>query len=113
MNQNLNERGAHKAGCECGFCKNKGSFGKKKDADKDKSDGDEKESTAESIVRRVLEKNWIKGAVNPEHKGYCTPMSKDTCTPRRKALARRFKSGDLHGESRAACIVTKLLDEGT
>lgn len=37
-------------------------------------------------------KNWIKGAVNPKHKGYCTPMSKATCTPRRKALARRFKA---------------------
>jgi hypothetical protein len=40
--------------------------------------------------------NWIKGAVNPAHKGYCTPMSKKTCTPRRKALAMRFKRGDLH-----------------
>ncbi len=40
---------------------------------------------------------WIKKAVNPAHKGYCTPMSKSTCTPRRKALARRFKKGgDLH-----------------
>ncbi len=41
-------------------------------------------------------KDWIQGAVNPEHKGYCTPMTKDTCTPARKALAKRFKSGDLH-----------------
>lgn len=39
---------------------------------------------------------WIQSAINPEHKGYCTPMSKKTCTPRRKALAMRFKSGDLH-----------------
>lgn len=40
---------------------------------------------------------WIKGAINPEHKGYCTPMTKSTCTPRRKALAKRFKKGgDLH-----------------
>jgi hypothetical protein len=36
-------------------------------------------------------KNWIKGAVNPAHKGYCTPMTKTTCTPKRKALARTFK----------------------
>lgn len=36
-------------------------------------------------------KNRIKDAVNPEHKGYCTPMSKATCTPKRKALARTFK----------------------
>jgi hypothetical protein len=37
--------------------------------------------------------NWIQGAVNPAHKGYCTPMTKATCTPRRKALAMRFKKG--------------------
>ncbi len=32
------DEGKHKAGCQCGFCKNKGTFGKKKDKD----DGDEK-----------------------------------------------------------------------
>jgi len=37
-------------------------------------------------------KKWIQKAVNPEHKGYCTPMTKKTCTPRRKALAKRFKA---------------------
>jgi hypothetical protein len=43
--------------------------------------------------------NWIKGAINPEHKGFCTPMTKSTCTPRRKALAMRFKKGgDLHAK---------------
>ena len=36
---------------------------------------------------------WIQKAVDPEHKGYCTPMTKDTCTPHRKALAMRFKKG--------------------
>lgn len=36
--------------------------------------------------------NWIQGAVNPKHKGYCTPESKKTCTPRRKALAHTFKA---------------------
>ena len=36
---------------------------------------------------------WIQKAVDPEHEGYCTPMTKDTCTPRRKALAKRFKAG--------------------
>jgi hypothetical protein len=35
--------------------------------------------------------DWIQKAVNPKHKGYCTPMTKDTCTPARKALAKRFK----------------------
>lgn len=39
------------------------------------------------------EDEWIQKAVDPEHKGYCTPMTKDTCTPRRKALAKRFKAG--------------------
>jgi hypothetical protein len=42
-------------------------------------------------------KKWIQGAINPSHKGFCTPMTKTTCTPRRKALAMRFKKGgDLH-----------------
>lgn len=36
---------------------------------------------------------WIQKAVNPEHKGFCTPMTKPTCTPARKALAKRFKKG--------------------
>jgi hypothetical protein len=35
--------------------------------------------------------NWLKGAVNPKHKGYCTPMTKKTCTPRRKAFAMTMK----------------------
>jgi hypothetical protein len=39
------------------------------------------------------DEKWIQNAVNPEHKGYCTPMTKPTCTPRRKALAKRFKGG--------------------
>jgi hypothetical protein len=40
----------------------------------------------------ATDKNWIQKAVNPKHKGYCTPMSKPTCTPKRKALARTFKA---------------------
>ena len=35
---------------------------------------------------KVEDKNWIQKAVNPKHKGYCTPMTKKTCTPARKAL---------------------------
>lgn len=35
--------------------------------------------------------NWIKGAVNPKHKGYCTPMTKSTCTGRRRAFAKTMK----------------------
>lgn len=37
------------------------------------------------------DKKWIQKAVNPAHKGYCTPMTKATCTPKRKALAQTFK----------------------
>ena len=40
---------------------------------------------------KSADKNWIQKAVNPKHKGFCTPMTKKTCTPRRKALARTFK----------------------
>lgn len=45
--------GRHKPGCQCGFCKNMGSFGKKK-KDSEKSD-DKPEMTAESVVSKLLE----------------------------------------------------------
>lgn len=35
--------------------------------------------------------NWIQDAVNPAHKGYCTPMTKSTCTPARKRFAMTMK----------------------
>ncbi len=105
MSKELNERGRHREGCQCGFCKNMGKLGKKKD------DGEDKEKPESTDESRVTESNWIKGAINPKHKGYCTPMTKSTCTPRRKALAKRFKSGDLHQESRAAEIVSNLLED--
>ncbi len=41
--------------------------------------------------RKGGEKNWIQKAVNPAHKGFCTPMTKKTCTPRRKAFAMTMK----------------------
>lgn len=37
------------------------------------------------------EGKWIQKAINPKHKGYCTPMTKKTCTPKRKALAMTLK----------------------
>lgn len=52
-----------------------------------------REVVRESIAER--KDKWIQKAVDPSHKGYCTPMTKSTCTPRRKALAMRFKKGDL------------------
>jgi len=39
----------------------------------------------------TTKRNWIKGSINPAHKGYCTPISKSTCTPKRKALAVTLK----------------------
>ena len=38
------------------------------------------------------DKKWIQKAVNPAHKGFCTPLSKATCNPKRKALAKTFKA---------------------
>ena len=44
-----------------------------------------------------MAKKWLQEAIDPAHKGYCTPMTKSTCTPRRKALAKRLKpGGDLY-----------------
>lgn len=39
--------------------------------------------------------HWIQNAINPSHKGYCTPMTKATCTPHRKAFAMRAKHHNL------------------
>lgn len=55
-----------------------------------------------AVVRETIKERkdkWIQKAVEPSHKGYCTPMTKSTCTPRRKALAKRFKSGDIHQDN--------------
>jgi len=39
----------------------------------------------------VTKKKWIKKAINPAHKWYCTPMTKKTCTKKRKNLAKTLK----------------------
>jgi hypothetical protein len=62
-------------------------------------DQEEEESKSEEEETVNESKKWIQKAVNPKHKGYCTPMTKSTCTPRRKALAKRFKSGDIHQDN--------------
>lgn len=43
-------------------------------------------------VTKSKDGNWIQKAINPKHKGFCTPMTKSTCTPKRKALAKTLKS---------------------
>ena len=50
------------------------------------------------------DKDWIQKAVDPDHEGYCTPMTKSTCTPQRKALAKTFKK---MGKKRDAEVVSK------
>ncbi len=42
-------------------------------------------------MEQAKDGKWIQGAINPKHKGFCTPMTKSTCTPKRKALAKTFK----------------------
>lgn len=44
-----------------------------------------------ATAKKKTNKKWIQKAVNPAHKGYCTPMTKATCTPKRKALAITLK----------------------
>ena len=53
-------------------------------------DRDDKEDFRDDMKEKK-DNDWIQKAVNPDHEGYCTPMTKSTCTPRRKALARTFK----------------------
>ena len=45
----------------------------------------------EAISNLAKDGKWIQKAINPKHKGYCTPMTKPTCTPKRKALAKTLK----------------------
>ena len=55
-------------------------------------------------AKKKKDKDWIQGAVDPEHEGDCTPMTKSTCTPKRKALAKTFKK---MGRKRDKEIVSK------
>ena len=42
-------------------------------------------------ITKAKDGKWIQKAINPAHKGYCTPMTKATCTPKRKALAKTLR----------------------
>ena len=44
---------------------------------------------------KKAKKNWLQGAVNPKHEGFCTPMTKPTCTGKRRAFALTMKKN--HG----------------
>jgi hypothetical protein len=51
--KNLME-GRHKAGCQCGFCKNMGKFGKKADDKPEGDDEDKTETKTESRAGRIV-----------------------------------------------------------
>ena len=42
-------------------------------------------------ISKAKDGKWIQKAINPAHKGYCTPMTKATCTPKCKALAKTLR----------------------
>ena len=46
---------------------------------------------AGGTIKKAKDGKWIQKAINPAHKGYCTPETKATCTPRRKALAHTLR----------------------
>lgn len=57
-NETINE-GKHKSGCTCGFCKNKGSFGKKSSEEKEKSEETELDETFNRHKKLMREKLGI------------------------------------------------------
>jgi len=44
-----------------------------------------------ALKTKAKDGKWIQKAVNPAHKGFCTPETKKTCTPKRKALAHTLR----------------------
>ena len=46
--------GRHRAGCQCGFCKNMGKFGKKADDKPEGDDEDKAETKTESRAGRIV-----------------------------------------------------------
>jgi hypothetical protein len=67
-------------------------IGKKQAAELDKVSMFGKEAMKKKAAPKAKDGKWIQKAINPKHKGYCTPMTKATCTPKRKALAKTLKA---------------------
>lgn len=63
-------------------------------------------------VEDAKDGKWIQKAVNPSHKGYCTPMTKATCTPHRKALAKTFKKHHGFHKAEDGLAMEKYFNEG-
>lgn len=55
---------------------------------------------------------WIQKAVNPSHRGFCSPMTKATCTPHRKALAMTFKKHHGFHKAEGGLVFTPDLEDG-
>ena len=49
------------------------------------------------LVSEGKKKDWIQKAI--KHPGRCTPITKPGCTGHAKALALRFKKGDIHKDN--------------
>ena len=49
------------------------------------------------LTEKKGKENWIKGAI--KHPGRCTPITKPGYTGHAKALAMRFKKGDIHKDN--------------
>ena len=91
--QNLHKRKGKAVGGRIGFREGKKAYDPSK-VSKPKQQpqrGRHAEGGRIGLKKGGSDKKWIQKAVNPKHKGYCTPMTKKTCTPARKALARTFK----------------------
>jgi len=57
----------------------------------DLMDLQESQKPIEEQTQEFAKGGWIQHAVNPSHKGFCSPITKATCTPRRKAFAMTMK----------------------
>jgi len=66
--------------------------GSKVTSNKSKTVSRKEVSSTLKSLGKAKDGKWIQKAVNPAHKGFCTPMTKATCTPKRKALAKTFKA---------------------
>jgi hypothetical protein len=70
-----NKRGASKGSCTTGV----------------KNQGESLRDTKRNGGKVAKDGKWIQKAINPKHKGFCTPQTKATCTPKRKALAQTLR----------------------
>lgn len=72
-------------------------------------------------MKKSKKGNWIQHAVNPKHKGYCTPMSKPTCTGHRRAFALMMKKkhgfhkdgGEIYPETSRGMANVEVEDQET